>query len=275
MVVVFVLWQSWSLLLLAIRLTRRCVRSGWATLKPYIVPRSLRRVFALVVLGSILCVFSKPANNLIQRIEWQLFPVYVSQDTTGREAVYLRQLYKVNDTYTASVIERRTAAMAQRLNTTPTAIYEVAYSECRLNPFTIRKDGRAAGWIQFTTAGLHGLGCTLEQVKAACLRQDIGFIMDLTEAYLQSRAKGKPMPRGVDVYTCVFAPGYLGAPDTQVLYSTADGAAYSLNSGLDGYYTKQEADRVRIYRAESAKDGKITITDLALHLAALNAKLLK
>jgi hypothetical protein len=99
--------------------------------------------------------------------------------------------------------------------------------------------------------------------------------MDLTEMYLVSRSKGKPMPRSCDVYTCVFAPGYLGFGDDQNLYSISDGDAYYLNAGLDGYYLQQVGDKQIIMHSRKAADGRITINDLALALAAKKAALAK
>ena len=76
--------------------------------------------------------------------------------------------------------DRETAHAADRckVGCSPLAIYEVAYSECGLNPFRIRDDGVAAGWIQFTTNGLPGIPTdgrqtTLPEVKDACRRRDV------------------------------------------------------------------------------------------------------
>lgn len=211
----------------------------------------------------------------IQYLEWVIDPVYVSSDTTGRAlAVYEAQLDKVVDPYEASVIKRRTREIAAKVGCTPQAIYEVAYSECALNPFCVRADGIAAGWIQFTAAGVTGI-TTLQEVKTACKARDVEKMMDLTEAYLVGRSGGVPLIDATGVYVCVFAPGHVGKPDSQVLYSGFGNPAYYLNKGLDGYFTRNTADgRTQVLRDPARCDGQITIQDLRLALEAKKARLI-
>lgn len=240
-----------------------------------------RRVFAMSKAGVLLlCIAAIPLffasgwiSAQMQYIEQVLEPAYITADTsTHALAVYEAELYRHCDAYEADKVKRRVRDIAAKVESTPLAVLEVAYSECGLNPFCIRKDGIAAGFIQFTTAGLTGLGATLDQVKAACRSRDVDRIMDLTESYLVSRAAGRSLPDATAVYTAVFAPGFIGQPDGAVLYSRRDGDAYTLNSIFDGYYVEKSG---RIMRSESAKDGRITIGEMRLHLEAKKFKLLK
>ena len=247
--------------------------------------REIRRPFIPITRGSLvwLCLgggllFSAgaPLSDGIQHLEQRyLHPTYLQADTAQWVVdVYEQEMSRHLYPSEIEIVRQRTRQIAARVGSTPLAIYEVAYSECGLNPFCVRKDGIAAGWIQFTTAGLHGLGYTLSDVKAACQRRDTRFIMDLTEAYLISRAKGRALPRACDIYTCVFAPGWLGVADDVALYCTSHGAAYDLNAGLDGYYLCDQGGRQLIMQSRQARDGRITITDLRLCLESKKAGLL-
>lgn len=234
------------------------------------------RLFGVGIIALPLSFFRLEISDALQVLEQRINPAFVTSDTSRHAlAVYEAELSRRVDTYEAQVIRRRTEEMAAKVGSTPLAIYEVAFSECGLNPFEIRKDGKAAGWIQFTRSGLIGLPATLEQVKEMCRRRDVEGIMDLTEQYLISRAAGRPLPAAVDVYTAVFAPAFVGREEDAVMYSGWSNDAYALNMGLDGYFTEVTADgRQRIVRSLARCDGKITIRDLRLHLEAKKSRLL-
>lgn len=261
----------------------RIVGFLWSVLR--LALNTLRRVVVKPSIWGVICVcvFALPIwafrMSISDGIQWYeqryLSPLVFVPDTSSHvTAIYEMELAKYCDPYECEIIQRRTREIAAKIGSTPLAIYEVAYSECGMNPFVIRTDGVAAGWIQFTRAGLTGTGATLEHVKKACQDRNAAFVMDLTEAYLLDRAKGKTMPRSCDIYTCVFAPGYLGQNDEQTLYSVRDGADYYLNAGLDGYYIQQVGDRQLIMNSRKARDGRITINDLKLALAAKKARLI-
>lgn len=244
--------------------------------KPFI-PFKWGSLFFVLFGGGAISILSVPIINGLQLAEQYLNPTYLTTDTSA----YVNQLYELElskkvTPAEAEIIKHRTREIAAKVGSSTLAIYEVAYSECGLNPFEIRKDGIAAGWIQFTRSGLVGLGYSLEQVKIACINRDINLIMNLTEAYLLDRAKGIEMPRPVDIYTCVFAPGFLPAGDDQTLYSrAADGEKYTKNSVFDGYYTDSNSRRTIILNTTKAKDGRITKRELALHLELKKAILVK
>lgn len=257
---------AWSGLALLISLLRKVAvkpSPGW--------------ILWVALLALPLWAFRQSTSDGLQWVEQRyLNPLFFTPDTSNHMlAIYEMEMALYCDPYECEIIRTRTRQIAEKVGSTPLGIYEVAFSECGMNPFIVRTDGVAAGWIQFTRAGLIGTGFTLEQVKEACRQRNTALIMDLTEIYLVNRSKGKPMPRSCDVYTCVFAPGYLGFGDDQMLYGISDGAAYYLNAGLDGYYLQQVGDQQIIMHSRKAADGRITINDLALALAAKKAALAK
>lgn len=239
-------------------------------IKARLIRLSAVRVSVALLLACPVYFLRNSVSDGLQRMEDYYNPAYINRDTSRALAIYEAELARHCDPYELEVVKRRTREIAARVGCTPLAIYEVAYSECGLNPFRVRADGIAAGWIQFTRAGLAGIG-TLEQVKQACRARDIVRIMDWTEAYMVSRANGTPLVDATGVYTCVFAPGFVGHPDSKVLYSGVQNAAYYLNSVFDGYYAEPSG---RIVRRRSAMDGRITIGELRLHLEAKKARLI-
>lgn len=207
----------------------------------------------------------------LQYLEQWAQPAYVTGDTSAHAlAIYEAELEKHCDTYEVAIVKRRTREIAGKVGCSPLALFEVYYSECGLNPFQIRKDGVAAGIIQFTSAGAAGI-TTLPAVKAACKDRDIEKIMDWTEAYMVRASAGRPLGDAAGVYVAVFAPGFIGAAEGQVLYQGWGNPAYSLNSCFDGYYLDGKG---RIFRGADVCDGKITIGELRLHLEAKKARLL-
>ena len=225
--------------------------------------------------GLALYPFRLDLKEAIQYAEnnW-IAPTYISPSDTSAWALYQYEahLEKQVTPDEADIVKRRTREIAARVGSTPLAIYEVAYSECGLNPFVIRTDGVAAGWIQFTRAGLSGLGVSLEEVKAACHRRDAAFIMGLTERYLVMAANGHALPTSTEVYTAVFAPSFVGREESCMLYQGRNKPSYFLNAGLDGHKYRREGNRIVWYRDP---DGTITIKDLRLALMAKRAKFLK
>ncbi|GAB3999514.1 hypothetical protein GCM10028807_49960 [Spirosoma daeguense] len=90
----------------------------------------------------------------------------------------------------------------------------------------------AVGLIQFTETAIKGWGVTLDQLAA----MDAVTQLDYVEKYI--RPYVSKIADVYDLYIAVFAPAYLGKPDTQVAYSihatTAVGKRqYELNKVLD------------------------------------------
>lgn len=257
--------EVWTAVLFLARwLSARVIRVTWGR-------------FVIYSLLSVLVFFSRTiVVGQLQYLEQVIDPAYITADTSAHAlALYEKELEKYLDDNESEIVRQRTREIAQRIGCPPLAIYEVAYSECGLDPFRIRDDGIAAGWIQFTRIGSTGI-TTLQQVKAACKARNTKQIMDWTESYFVSRANGAPLPDATAVYVCVFAPGFIGMPDETVLYEGFDNPAYYENKIFDGYYVKVCNDgRRQIFRSESEQDGKITIAEMRLHLEAKKARFLK
>lgn len=282
---VFVVLQTWRILRLILVQTFRALRGSWRFLFSW----GRIRLITLIVLGTLLWAFSNPLVELIQQIEQRfLRPVYLHQYQNLNEphqiALYEAELGKRIDPYEKEIVVRRTHEMAAKIQSTPLAIYECAYLECGLNPFTVRRDRVAAGWIQFTRVGLGGLryqgrAVAYEEVLRACEQRNIEFIMDLTEIYLvdkYERAGRKPLLNTIDLYLALFAPALIGQPSERIVYQGFNNPSYYLNNGLDGWYLG-EADatgKQKIYRKSSRCDGKITVWEMFLALEAKKGRLL-
>lgn len=230
------------------------------------------------LVGSIIFLFSAQVHDLLQELECRYWnPVYLDAGAVSdaeRITVYESEIRKYCDSYEASIVRDRTAQTAAKINSTPAAIYEAALLECGLNPFRVRADGVAAGWIQFTRAGLLGLGVSLDEVKAACRRRDAAFVMELTEKYLVRRWEiaGRPdMRNTIDLYLAIFAPAHISAAPEKVVYAGFGNPAYELNSGLDGWYQ----DHGKIIRKQSMRDGRITVWEIFLCLERRKGLLLR
>lgn len=292
-------WLRWIVCILlvylalqALRIVRLALQFLFQFLKKsyrFIFIWGKRNLILIGILGTLLWLFSNPLIDLIQEIEQRfLDPVYVDQYSNYSEehlvSIYEAELSKRVDPYEKAVVIRRTRETAAKIQSTPLAIYEAAWLECGLKPFRVRTDGVAAGWIQFTRAGLgsltyNGKPVTFDQVLTACRNRDIVFMMDLTEQYLvrkYEQSGRKPLHNTIDLYLALFAPALIGAPSEQVVYQGFDNPAYYKNDGLDGWYVAQDAQgRQQIFRKRSARDGKIKIYEIFLALEAKKARLIE
>ena len=197
-------------LLQCLKFARVAIRGLWwcvGMVRKALLRLTWRTAVVVALLSVGLMSFRFQVHDALQLLERNyLDPTYISPSDTSAFALscYENALSRNLSETEAQIVKQRTRQLAARIGSTPLAIYEVAWSECGLNPFTIRKDGLAAGWIQFTTAGLDGLGYSLDQVKAACQRRDIGLIMDLTDAYILRAAICKPSPmKWVHLLMCI------------------------------------------------------------------------
>lgn len=264
------------LLALALLQGLRLLSGAWSVLRvsaSHIVPFwKVGTALKTAAIAAALYLFSPAIAEGLQYIEqYYINPVYyttTAPDTLEMLSRYETEIRKHTDGFEFEVLRTETAKTAQAIGSTPLAIYETAYLECGLNPFRVRDDGIAAGWIQFTRAGLAGLEIegrryTLEQVRGACLARDIRLIMRLTDAYLKrkhERAGRVPLCNGIDLYLAVFAPAHIGAPPERVVYAGCGNPAYDLNSGLDGW----TVDAGKIVRG--GRDGRITVFEIFLCL---------
>lgn len=291
-------WLRWIacillvyVLLQALRILRLLLRQLFLLIKKsyrFTFIWGWRNLFIIAALGSVLWVFSNPLIDFLQEIEQRYFaPVYVNEYSKLNEehltAIYEAELGKRVDPYQKTVVIRRTREIAAKIQSLPLSIYEAAYLECGLKPFEVRSDLVAAGWIQFTRAGLKSLEykgkpVSFDMVLQACQSKDIEFIMDLTEIYLlrkYERSGKKPLLNTIDLYLAVFAPVYIGSASDQVVYQGFDNPSYYKNDGLDGWYTASDKQgRQQIFRKRSARDGKITIFEIFLALEAKKNRLI-
>jgi len=265
---------------------------GWslATLKKVLISfghsksQVLGTLFLILAGAVFLNAFRNPLMNQLQYMEQAyLKPVYLNTDTSvWTLQAYEQELKKNVGESEFEAVRQATRRTAAAIGSTPLAIYEVAFSECGLNPFAAnvneRGDTVAFGWIQFTPAGcmgtmVGGKEINMRQVKSWGRARNLAAMMEATHSYLVGRANGATLSTSTEVYTAVFAPGMIGKGSDAVLYSSrgAKPRQYWENVGLDGY--GMEGDK--IIHAEKYRDGKITIADMGLHLALKKAKFLK
>lgn len=227
----------------------------------------------ILLIGVLIYLNGETVSDGIQYVEQVVIsPTYVQSDTSYYIESRFEDVIKrhTNEAQFLTVRDS-TRVLAKEIGCSPSDIYLVAYSECGLNPFTVRKDGIAAGWIQFTRAGLHGLGRSLEDVRRSCDAKDAKEIMRLTGSYIRRAAAGKKIENATQFYCAVFAPGKLGAGMDDVLYSGFNNPEYYLNAGLDGYFVENE----KVLYLPLRKDGKLTKRDLHAALEYKKAKFLR
>lgn len=264
----------------------RALRLSWSgilfVLKKVFPPLRWSTLAIIPAGACVLWAFNVPLSNLLQDIEQRYInPVYVTDyqpDNAGLIEIYERKIAEHCKGDQLQIIRDSTRAIAARIGSTPRAIYETALLECGLKWWRVRDDQIAAGWIQFTNAGLEGLGVSKQQVISACnSRSDAAcsFIMHLTGLYLERKAKRMPeyatLINTIDLYLAVFAPIGIGKGTDFVVYSGFSNPAYYNNSGLDGWWVEND----KILRAQSARDGKITIFEIWCALESKRAKLIK
>ena len=248
---------------LSIRYTKAATVAFWRFVKS--------RWIRLAVMSVILYSFRVQVSDRLQYWEQQINPVYVfAFDTAQVLRAYQTQLAKNTTPGEYKVISDSIKQWQIEFGMSSTAFYECAYPECDLNPFVIRRDGVAAGLIQFTNAGCVGIGYDLNRIKEACRNRDAVTICTATGRYLRTRAKNRRLSTGKDVYLCVFAPGFIGAEDEKVLYQ-APTQAYKMNRGLDGWVMNGS----KITRNPGSIDGRITAGELGLWLEFKKMSLIK
>jgi len=255
----------------------------WKALKKCLPAPSIINAFLLVAMTFVGWINSQAIHDGTQFIEQYWFdPVYIWQSSLAdpdiREAMYeikFKQNFRADEGWKFNVLKKRTKALADSIGTTTLAIYEMADLECHGDPFNIRSDQVAAGWIQFTDAGCKGLNFTKLQVIDACKKRDINFIMDATDAYMIRKfrrlKKGTTLADGIDLYLAVFAPAFIGKGPEVVVYQGYDNPAYYKNSGLDGWYLLGN----KIMQSDSRKDGKICVGEIFLALENRKAKMVR
>jgi hypothetical protein len=255
--------------------------------KPFI-PVSWGSLFIILIGSGFISLFSNEISDGLEWVEQKyLDPTCISSDTSSFAVkCYETELSKNLSGEQMQILVKWTDQIAKDCGTNRLALYEVYNSECALNPFAfnekkiydkkgrlIRIDTVAAGVIQFTPVGISGFGVTFRQVKDACLKKDLEFLMTLAHKYMVHWSKGYALPTAANVYTAVFMPSFVGGDMNTVLASLRSSRPdyYLENINLDGHYL----DGDKIMTSKKARDGKITIYDLHLHLELKKAQLLK
>jgi len=283
-------WLSWALLVtLALAVLKALWGSARAVLgflwryRYTVLLRPSWSLLIWVIIGSTAAWSYRSVLNA----QWQyveeiyLHPVYANADTSSWAlSCYEQELRRHVSDPEFRIIRQKVAETAILIGSTPLDIYEVAYSECGLDPFAVnvspQGDTLACGFIQFTRNGCTGLmyagaPLTMRMVKDWGKTRNVSAMLDATRDYLVSRADGVSLSSATQVYVAVFAPGYIGKGPETVLYAkSTDPAAYRLNAGLDGYGIEQG----RVARLPKFMDGKITIADMSMHLMLKRSRFL-
>ena len=268
-VLAWALIQAWKLIICAaefLAISIKAIRR--LTYNPF----SIKNGAIVLLIGTVIYLNGENVSSSLQYIEQRISPTYITSDTSFfAESRFEDVVKRYTNEAQFLTVRDSTRALAREIGCRPQDIYLVAYSECGLNPFRIRDDGIAAGWIQFTMDGLSGLGRSLEQVKQSCSSGDAVEIMRLTGAYIRRAAAGRKVESATDFYCAVFAPAKMGAGMDDALYSGFNNPEYYLNSGLDGYFIESE----KVLYLPHLKDGKLTKRDLMAALEYRKAKFLK
>jgi len=268
-ILAWVMIQAWKLFIYFLEFIAMSIKAvKYLTYNPF----NIKNGAIVVLIGSIIYLNGETVTTGLQYVEQSISPTYISADTSFfAESRFEDAIKRHTNKAQFLIVRDSTRALAMEIGCRPQDIYLVAYSECGLNPFTIRTDGIAAGWIQFTRAGLNGLGRSLEDVKAACNAKDAVEVMRLTGAYIRRAAAGRKVDTAADFYCAVFAPAKMGAGMDDALYSGFSNPEYYLNSGLDGFFVEGE----KVLYLPHLKDGKLTKRDLLAALEYKKAKFLK
>lgn len=238
----------------------------------FFIPNSKAKIALVLTIAFVLYLFRAGLVEQIQYVEQMyIHPTYLVSDSSyWATSCYETELKKRVNQSEFETVRDSTYSLAKELGCEPLAIYEVAFSECGLNPFCVRTDGIAAGWIQFTAVGVRYLGVSLSEVKQWCQTRDAKRMMGLTGKYMRKAANGRTLRTSTDVYCAVFAPGKIGHGEDQALYSGWGNPEYFLNKGLDGYQIRGE----KVLFLSSKRDGVLTKNDLTGALAYKKAGLL-
>jgi len=253
----------------------------WQGLKKPFIPVSWCSLFVICFWSFIISLFSTQISDGLEWVEQKyLDPTYISSDTSSFAVkCFETELSKNLTGEQMQILVKWTDKIAQDCGSNRLALYEVYNSECALNPFAVnvryrngKVDTIACSILQFTSAGISGLS-TMREVKDAVIKKDLEFLMTLAHAYMVRASQGVRLPNACNVYTAVFMPSFVGGDMNTVLASLKSSRPdwYIENIGLDGHYL----DGKKIMTSKKARDGKITIHDLHLHLELKKALLLK
>ncbi len=270
-------WLIWRYFWAAVSLLIKV----WKELKKPFIPLKWGSLFFMLFGAGVISLCSEWLSDKIEWVEQKyLDPTYITSDTSSFAVkCFETELSKNLTGEQMQILVTWTDQIAKDCGSNRLALYEVYNSECALNPFAVnvryrngRTDTIAASILQFTAAGISGLS-TMREVKDAVIRKDLEFLMTLAHAYMVRASQGVRLPNAANVYTAVFMPSFVGGDMSTILASLRSSRPdwYIENIGLDGHYL----DGQKIMTSPKARDGKITINDLHLHLELKKALLLK
>lgn len=271
------MWLVWRYFWAAVSLLIKV----WQEVKRPFIPWKWGSLFFILIGSGFVSLFSTQISDGLQWVEQKFIdPTYISSDTSSFAVkCFETELSKNLSGEQMQTLVKWTDKIAQDCGSNRLALYEVYNSECALNPFAVnvryrngRTDTIAASVLQFTAAGISGLS-TMREVKDAVIKKDLEFLMTLAHAYMVRASQGVGLPNAANVYTAVFMPSFVDGDMNTVLASLRSSRPdwYLENIGLDGHYL----DGDKIMTSKNARDGKITIYDLHLHLELKKALLLK
>ena len=270
-------WLAWRYFWAAVGLLFKV----WKEVKKPFIPVSWGSLFFILIGSGLTSLFSVQISDALQWVEQKYIdPTYISSDTSSFAVkCFETELSRNLSGEQMQTLVKWTDKIAQDCGSNRLALYEVYNSECALNPFAVnvryrngKVDTIAASILQYTAAGISGLS-TMREVKDAVIKKDLEFLMTLAHAYMVRASQGVRLPNAANVYTAVFMPSFVGGDMNTVLASLRSSRPdwYIENIGLDGHYL----DGSKIMTSKKARDGKITIHDLHLHLELKKALLLK
>ena len=247
------------LLLSALKATGAAISAARYVSGKVLMKITLWRAIFLGIIAIFVVEFM-PLGDWIQYIETKSEAVqeYNGFSTSKTVAIFEAELRRQTTSEEYNIITDSIQAWRVEFGMDSTAAYECMVCECSLNPFVIRKDGIAAGIIQFTGNGCDKMPFKMNDIKRWCEKRDAERMMWATGHYIRLWGKNKRIKTGLDFYITVFAPGYLGFGPDKVLYNSGD--AYRLNAAMDGFRIENGI----IVRSPGAVNGDITVRDVGL-----------
>jgi hypothetical protein len=121
------------------------------------------------------------------------------------------------------------AALADRLDVNPDYLAAVMSRESGFNPAATNPQSKATGLIQFMPRTAHALGTTVDKLRSMTALQQLRFV----EAFYRPFTGG--LKRPVDAYMATFMPGFVGKPDSTVLFESPS-IGYVQNQGFDSQH---------------------------------------
>lgn len=165
--------------------------------------------------------------------------MFEGRETVQRQVIWLGaprvewlgavdQLPKVSGIENASpALLAEIVRVADRLGIDAECLAGIISVESKFNPQAVNPDTRATGLIQFMPSTARAYGTTVEQLYGMTALQQMPYVEKHFRAvgYVNNARCG-------DAYLAVFAPKYIGKPDSTPIFESGT-TAYYQNRGLD------------------------------------------